>query len=36
MPLFKGSKTKRGQEEFDQGMAFYESQRYDEAIKEFS
>ncbi len=32
MPLFKGSKTKKAQEEFDQGMVFYETQRYEEAL----
>ena len=35
MPFFKGSKVKRGQEDFDQGMALYESQRYDEAVESF-
>lgn len=35
MPFFKGSKVKRGQEEFDHGMALYESQRYDEALESF-
>ena len=35
MPLFKGSKTKKGQEEFDQGMIFYETQRYQEALESF-
>jgi len=35
MPFFKGSKTKKAQEEFDQGMIFYESQRYDEALEKF-
>ncbi|UCE14673.1 MAG: hypothetical protein JSV04_05690 [Candidatus Heimdallarchaeota archaeon] len=35
MPFFKGSKTKKGQEEFDRGMVFYESQRYEEALESF-
>lgn len=35
MPLFKGSKIKKGQEEFDQGMVLYETQRYDEALESF-
>ncbi len=35
MPLFKGSKIKKGQEEFDQGMVLYETQRYDEAMESF-
>ncbi|MFX0085788.1 MAG: hypothetical protein ACFFAU_08945 [Candidatus Hodarchaeota archaeon] len=35
MPFFKGSKTKRGQEEFDQGLNFYETQRYKEALENF-
>ncbi len=35
MPFFKGSKTKKAQEDFDQGMIFYESQRYDEALEKF-
>ncbi len=35
MPLFKGSKIKKGQEEFDQGMVLYETQRYDEASENF-
>ena len=35
MPLFKGSKTKKGQEDFDQGMVYYESQRYQEATDSF-
>ena len=33
--LFKGGKLKKGQEAFDQGMVFYETQRYDEASKNF-
>ena len=36
MPLFKGGKVKKGQEEFDQGILFYEAQRYDEAYENFS
>ncbi|MHA1976054.1 MAG: hypothetical protein ACW98F_03865 [Candidatus Hodarchaeales archaeon] len=35
MVLFKGSKIKKGQEEFDQGMAYYETQRYKEAVVNF-
>ena len=35
IPLFKGSKTKKAQEEFDQGMVFYETQRYEEALNSF-
>ena len=31
MGLFKGSKIKKGQELFDQGMVYYETQRYKEA-----
>jgi ATP/maltotriose-dependent transcriptional regulator MalT len=31
MPLFRKSKMKKGQEEFDQGIIFYESQRYKNA-----
>lgn len=33
--LFKGSKLKKGQEEFDQGMTYYEAQRYEEAKTSF-
>ncbi|MFX0050443.1 MAG: hypothetical protein ACFFAJ_00730 [Candidatus Hodarchaeota archaeon] len=36
MKLFKGNKLKRGQDEFDQGMVFYESQRYDNALESFA
>ena len=35
MVLFKGSKIKKGQEQFDQGMAYYETQRYKEAVENF-
>ena len=35
MPLFKGNKLKKAQEEFDQAMVFYESQRYEEALDRF-
>ena len=35
MPFFKGSKTKKGQEEFDQGLNYYETQRYKEALESF-
>ncbi len=35
MPFFKGSKTKKGQDEFDQGLNFYETQRYKEALENF-
>lgn len=35
MPLFKRSKTKKAQEEFDHGMVFYETQRYEEALESF-
>ncbi|MHA2223806.1 MAG: hypothetical protein ACXAC8_01185 [Candidatus Hodarchaeales archaeon] len=35
MPFFKGSKVKKAQEEFDQGMVFYETQRYEEALERF-
>lgn len=35
MPFFKGSKIKKAQEGFDQGMVFYETQRYDEAMESF-
>jgi tetratricopeptide (TPR) repeat protein len=33
--LFKGSKVKKGQEEFDQGIVYYETQRYEEAFTNF-
>jgi tetratricopeptide (TPR) repeat protein len=33
--LFKGSKIKKGQEEFDQGIVYYETQRYEEAFTNF-
>ncbi|MFX0014681.1 MAG: hypothetical protein ACFFB2_06025 [Promethearchaeota archaeon] len=35
MPFFKGSKIKKAQEEFDQGMVLYETQRYNEALESF-
>ncbi len=35
MRLFKGNKLKKGQEEFDRGMVFYETQRYEEAKENF-
>ncbi len=36
MPLLKGSKIKKAQEEFDRGMLYYESQRYKEAQESFN